>query len=391
MNMELAPMTLRTTGPRTPRYAVWDWTCPSLTQEAAWHAALRAIRAQEEGRTGGRVTWTVLDGRVVDTRRHEHGAALPAEDDDGFADWYARVEAAYGSGTPVLFYARDLARHDRDLFEVVLSAIGGSPGAFPLPRNRLDVEVFGGDYRRTPGGVHREYSVNRHFVLAGTKAMHMWPGDDWIPAGAERRQTTGFLPGVGEEHLSLPDPAAADASSRVLRASAGQVFAWVNGLWHIGETEGPAVGLNLASYMASFDADEAPFTLEATEEGRVTRDWVEAYRSYLDTPYGAPPGPDAALSAASAFGIEGAPPRTPAGEPPAKVVAVTHAPLLWCAEEDHVTVATHGRSARFAATVASWLAEVGRLPVGGSCEVPSGAAHRALAAWLVAGSAVAGA
>lgn len=390
--MELAAMTLRESGPRNQRgrYGVWDWDCPSLTPAACWRAALRTLRAQEEGRTDGRVTWAVLDGRVVDTRRHEDGAVLPADEDD-FAGWYARVEAAYGAGTPVLFYARDLARHDRDLFEITLSAIGRRPDAFPLARNRLDVEIFGGDYRRTPGGVHREYSVNRHFVLTGVKSMHMWPGDDWIPGDAERRYTTGFLPGVGEEHLSLTDPAAIDRASEELRASAGQAFAWVNGLWHIGETDGAALGLNLAAYMSSFAADDTPFTLEAAGNGRVTRDWVEACRAHLDPPDGTSPSRDAALATASAYGIEGAPSGAPDGPPPAKVAAVTHAPLLWCVDEEEVMVATHGRSARFDTAVVPWLAEVGVLPPGGSSEVPSDAAHRALAAWLVTNSAVAGA
>lgn len=382
-------MTLREIGPRTPYYTVWDWTCPSLTTAAAWRAALRTIRAQEEGRTGGRVTWVVLDGRVVDARGHEDGAVLPADDETDFAEWHARVQAAYAPGTPVVFYAHDLARHDRDLFEIVLSAMGGLPEAFPLPRNHLDVEIFGGDYRRTPGGVHREYSVNRHYVLTGVKSMHLRPGDDWIPADAERRHTT-FLPGVHEEYVTLPDPASLDRGSTALRASAGQAFGWVNGVWHVGETDGPALGLNLAAYMSSFVADETPFTLEAAGNGRVTQDWLEAYRGHLEPPDGASPDRDAALATASAFGVRGAPSRAPAGSPPAKVTAVTCAPLLWCAGEDDVVVATHGRSARFGAEAVPWLAEVGGLRPGGSSEVPPGAAHRELAAWLVANSAVAG-
>jgi len=382
-------MTLREIGPRSPYYTVWDWTCPALTPAVAWRAALRTLRAQEENRTDGRVAWVVLDGRVVDARRHEDGAVLPADDEADFTEWHARVEAAYPPGTPVVFYARDLARHDRDLFEIVLSVMGGRPEDFPLPRNHLDVEMFGGDYRRTPGGMHREYSVNRHFMLTGVKSMHLRPGDDWIPADAERRSTT-FLPGVCEEYVTLPDPARLEPADGVLRASAGQAFGWANGVWHVGETDGPALGLNLAAYMSSYVMDETPFTLEAARNGRVTDDWLEAYRSRLDPADGVPPGREDALALASAFGVRGAPPRVPAGAPPAKVVAVTLAPLLWCAGEDDVMVATHGRSARFGVEVVPWLAEVGGLAPGESSEVPPGAGHRELAAWLVAGSALAG-
>ena len=37
----------------------------------------------------------------------------------------------------------------------------------------MDAEIFYGDYRCTPGGIHREACSNTHFVLAGVKTTQI--------------------------------------------------------------------------------------------------------------------------------------------------------------------------------------------------------------------------
>lgn len=374
-------MILKSPSPPHQYFATSDWTCESLTPEAAWQAGLSTLRAQDEGKTR-RLAWVIVNGKLESVPQD-----MPFTDgSENFEQWFDRVRATHEPGSQILFYAREIAHHDRALYEIVLSAIGGQAASFGLSRRGLDVEVFCGDYKITPGGVHREFCTNRHFVLAGKKFMHFWVGDAWIPEGIEREGSSGPLPGTEEEYLSSLAGTSADQSRTALTAEGGQVFTWANGVWHVGETAGLAFALNMASYMSSYDVDKAPFLLEKTEEGQVTLEWLSAYQSFLDMPTDDAIGKDNALAIASAFGILGADPPARSTAPPKKVLATTHAPILWCLSGDGVIVATHGRARRFSASVLPWLRTVGRLSVGDQCTVPNGTEHSQLASWLIVNS-----
>ncbi|MEU8589456.1 hypothetical protein AB0C59_21010 [Streptomyces sp. NPDC048664] len=362
----------------SPRFGKAAWTCASLTPETAWRGGLTAVAARAAGGPDD-LAKVMVAGEVAGDPEAMPGALGPESHDE----WLRRIREANGPGASILFYARDLARHDRTLFEVLLSAAGPVFAGSGLSRREVDVELFCGQYRATPGGIHREYCANNHFVLAGRKFMHFWTGDDWIPDGTERDHADGPVGESDEEYLPSLRVEAVSAHGDALSAGPGEVFGWANGVWHVGETDdGPALAINLARYMSSFDPDESAFRLEAEADGRVAPGWLDAYRSYLAVDKGA----DEALAMASAYGIPGADPGLPAVPPPARVVSLTHAPLLWCADGEGVLVATHGRSRRFPADRVRWVREFAALGAGEECAVPDGA--QGLASWLVTHSAL---
>lgn len=355
-----------------------QWACDSLTPAAAWRGALNTVEAHHRGASTG-LAKVMVAGEIVAGRE-----AMPRTDgSEDFEQWFGRVAGASEPGASILFYARDLPRYDRTLYEILLSASGVVFDKFGLSRREVDIELFCGDYRVTPGGIHREYCANNHFVLAGKKNMHFWTDGDWIPPDAERKGAGGPVGDAEEEYLPEVALDAAAPYGTALPATGGEVFNWSNGVWHVGETDGLALAINLARYMSSFDADEPAFFLAATDAGQVTAEWLAAYRSFLAVRTDAAE----ALAIASGFGIPGADPvRTAA--PCRRVRSVTHAPVLWCAADDGALVATHGRAQRFDRTVLGWLDEVGRLPVGAECRVPAGTETERLACWLVANSAL---
>ncbi|MFI9318400.1 hypothetical protein ACIGXI_01250 [Kitasatospora aureofaciens] len=378
--MPLPTLTLRPAPSSSPQFGKAAWSCGSLTPEAAWRGGLATVAARAAGGPQD-LAKVMVAGEILQDPSAMPGATGPESPDT----WLHRIRAAYAPGASVLFYARDLPRHDRALFEILLSAAGPVFADSGLSRRDVDVELFYGDYRATPGGIHREYCANSHFVLAGRKFMHFWSGDDWIPAGTERDHAGGPVGDSEEEYLPSLGVESVSAHGTALPAGPGELFEWGNGVWHVGETDaGPALAINLARYMSSFDPGESAFRLDAGPDGEVVPDWLAAYRAYRTDDLTA----DSALAAASAYGIPGAEPdRAIAGVPsPTRVTATTHAPLLWCRDGDELLVATHGRARRFPARNAPWLREFAALPVGAATTVPNGA--EPLATWLAVHSAL---
>jgi hypothetical protein len=376
--MPFSPMSLSPSPSPSRHFGKATWSPGSLTAEAAWRGALAAVSAKLKGGPEDLAKVMVAGETVAATD------VLPgALGDEGREEWLSRIREAHIPGASILFYARDLTRYDRGLFEMLLSAGGAVFHQFGLSRHEVDVELFYGEYQATPGGIHREFCANNHFVLVGRKAMYFWIGDDWIPDAAERDHAGGPVGEAQEEYLQSVAVDSVSSHGIALWAGAGEVFNWANGVWHVGMTDsGPALAINLARYMSSFDVDEAPFSIQADTDGRVTTDWLDGYRSYLADRKDAA----AALAFASAYGMPGASPDREAALAPEHVASPTHAPVLWCRDSENVLVATHGRSRRFPAESVRWLGEFASMRAGEERAVPDGAQE--LASWLIANSAL---
>lgn len=320
---------------------------------------MRAVLAGDDKRELMKIT---VGGEVLSDR-----SVMPAPDGLESPDqWLTRMQQKFGAETPILLYARELAAHDRNLFELLLSAFGRSVfEEHGLVRGNIDIEVFLGEYAATPGGIHREQCGNSHFVLQGRKYMHFWHGEEWIPTSVEWRAAEGTNAIDPEEYLpSLSVPSVLDRGISLI-ASAGEFFTWDPGTWHVAETVGPAFAVNIARYTRSFVAGEGTYPFVAAPDGRVSAMWLAGYQNFLG-------GEDAAsaLAVASAYGLLGAEPARAAAGDPRRVAVGSHAPRLWHESQGTVLVATHGKSSSFPTSVLPWLVGLAWLPVGAECDVP---------------------
>jgi hypothetical protein len=244
-----------------------------------------------------------------------------------------------------------------------------------LSSGPVEVEVFAGDYRRTPGGVHREACSNLHLVVAGTKTMHLWAGDDWIPAGTRRRGDVAGGPGTPEEYLPTLNPVAVQAAGRSLTCSAGQGFAWAAGTWHVAETHGPSVALNVAMYQRGLDAEPTLPAWDGRLEGAVPPAFMDRYHRHVNA---GGTRLDALLARLSALGMR--PATADRREAPARTVRRRLAvPILW-AQSQHgaLVVATLGASRQLPPeTPVDWLTGCR-----GEAELTSPAGAAGLTGWL---------
>ncbi|KAB8195929.1 hypothetical protein FH608_010625 [Nonomuraea phyllanthi] len=348
---------------------VTRWERAAVTPEAVWRGVTGAARSLLHG-AGRRELITVKVGRRV----MSDVALVPAWDGTETPEqWLGRMQEKFGADTSAMLHARDLSLHDRDLFEVLLSGLRPAFEEHGLTRGTAGVEAFLGEYRATPGAIHRQRCGNSHFVLQGRECLRFWDGDDWIPPSAERRAGGAR----SEERLpSLSVSSVADRARSVV-VSAGECLTWEPGVWHVAETIGPAFAFTVARRTGSSVPGERSYPFAAEPDGRVGAAWLEGYRAFL----GGPASAASALARASAYGLEGPEPRRePAGDL-SRVAVSSHAPRLWHASEGEALVATHGASRAFPAAVLPWLAGLAGLPIGAEHAVPGDAVE--LARFLV--------
>ncbi|GII52751.1 hypothetical protein Pth03_11400 [Planotetraspora thailandica] len=359
------------------------WDCAAVTPEKVWKGVMGAVRAVLAGDDQRELVKITVGAQVLaDT------SLMPAPEGTETPEmWLKRLQEKYGAGTPILLYARELSVHDRDMFELLLSAFGEVFEQHGLVAGNIDIEVFLGEYKATPGGIHREQCGNSHFVLQGKKFMHFWHGEDWIPSSVDRRVAEGMTAIDPEEYLpSLSVPSVVDRGTSFI-ASAGEFFTWDPGTWHVAETVGPAFAVNIARYTKSFVSGEGTYPFSVGTDGQVSEEWLTGYRDFL----GAGVDEADALARASAYGLDGPDPERSPADDPSAVVVRSHAPRLWYETDGAVLVATHGRSRRFPRTVLPWFVELSGLPLGVPRDTPADEDARDLTRFLVENGALAAA
>lgn len=355
------------------------WECAEVSPQDIWRAVLGVASAVRAGDDKRELIKLTVGGEVL-----TDPALLPAADgSESQHRWLSRIQHEFGARTPVLLYARELPAHDRRLFELLLSAFGSVFAAHGLVCGNIDIEMFLGEYRATPRGIHREQCGNSHFVLEGRKYMHFWHGDDWIPESTDRQAADGENAIDPEEYLpSLTVPSVIDRGTSLI-ASAGEFFTWDPGTWHVAETVGPAFAFNIARYTKSFVPGEGTYPYAADPDGHVTSEWLSGYQDFLG---GASPA--SALASASAYGMAGAAPDRVVPAIPRTVVVNSHGPLLWHSSHDIVLVATHGQCRAFPTAVLPWLPEVSQLAPGAEQKVPEDQTIHELARFLTTNGAL---
>ncbi|MDQ1041576.1 hypothetical protein QFZ75_008078 [Streptomyces sp. V3I8] len=351
------------------------WTIPGLTVAAAWQAA-RAAFTDEAAHPSRQQAKLLLAGapETSPARWPHHGAAA----ETGPWHWLATLGRSAADGG-CLAYARDVQRHHRPIFHALVGALAPRLAALGMPGGPVEAEVFLGDYPSTPGGIHRERCANVHLVLAGAKSMHLWPDPLRPPGTTPVRADTAPGAGTPEEYLPGLDPASARADATTLTAHAGGGFTWPAGTWHVGETHGPALALNLAAYERTGKAGSLRLWGEHLH-GEVPAPWLAAYRHHT----GGHGGPADLLARLSALGMCPAPARPPAARlrSAGPLTCRSAAPVLWTpVGGGHLLVAALGAvaTAHDGPDVRDWLARA-TCPGPAAHTVP--ASCRALAAWL---------
>ncbi|MEV4121654.1 hypothetical protein [Micromonospora sp. NPDC049645] len=278
---------------------------------------------------------------------------------------------------PYFAWGRQVQAVDRNVFESLVEALAPEFSRRGLPGGPVEVEVFTGDYRHTPGGIHRESCSNLHLVLNGTKAMHFWSGD-WPPAGTSRRDEVAAGTDTPEQYLPDLDPADAVARARSLTQSAGGGFSWPAGTWHVAETTGEATAVNVAAYHRNLSGEDNLLPWDGPLHGPVPTDWFHQYWTHT----GGQGTAAQTLARLSALGMRPAPVAR-RRRPVHRVQTRLSVPVLWTGTGtgtgDAVLLGALGAAIRLPAhTPLDWLAE--RPAPETRLVVPPGAEETA--AWL---------
>jgi hypothetical protein len=152
---------------------------------------------------------------------------LPLDGERTFQEYLKRVTAQVeGRG----FCANICGFHrfvGFDFWNRLRSFLSGFDRGVGVPAGAVSADLFFGDYRMTPFGVHRDPSSVFSFALQGTKKIRTWPLESF---SSEH---------VGNYRLKLGE-------STLHEAQQGDVIFWPSSSWHVGEGDGSsAVSLSL--------------------------------------------------------------------------------------------------------------------------------------------------
>jgi hypothetical protein len=151
---------------------------------------------------------------------------LPRAADGSFVNWRRRVRSVR-AGQSVSLVASALQQFSYDLWLRTSVMLRGLLRRVEIPPYGVAVGAFVGDYEFTPFGIHRDAVEVMMSVIRGHKRIRVWsPGALDEGTKARYRELVRH--------------------SRVLSAARGDLAAWSSSHWHIGESSGLSVSLNIA-------------------------------------------------------------------------------------------------------------------------------------------------
>ena len=170
----------------------------------------------------------------LDRGKHEIdiGQYLAFRSDLSLQEYYDRIDSESCGreftlavfGCQVYEAASELWKRARAFLEGLYAQVGWTVG-------HADLDLFVGNYRRTPAGIHRDAAANFSFVIDGSKEMVFWPGD----AISSRPNTADYL----------------KFDNRILfQGTPGDMMFWPPEYWHMAVSDaGWSATLNLAIYI----------------------------------------------------------------------------------------------------------------------------------------------
>ncbi|MDY7230458.1 JmjC domain-containing protein [Hyalangium rubrum] len=195
-----------------------------LTPDELFAALVAASEASQGGSASGLVRFYIGDALVPDT------SYLPARTDGSLDAYVERLERLL-QGRKFGLIVNAIQGHSFALWSRLREFLHGFYQATGVPPYVAEAGIFFGNYESTAFGVHQDQVDVMMFVLRGRKTMRFWE-----PTALE-------LPEV-VRHRHAYQPLLSRSTSA--RAEAGDFVYWPAGHWHVGESEGLSLTLNVA-------------------------------------------------------------------------------------------------------------------------------------------------
>jgi 50S ribosomal protein L16 3-hydroxylase len=195
--------------------------------------------AADDLRVGSRdVAMTLMaDGGL---RLADYSHLLPRHADADLDGYGRRLKASFGA-VPWTLTLYSAQYYDRHLFRAARRFLHGLFDRVGIPRGAVDLDVFVGEYRSTPTGVHRDAASNFSIVVEGVKEYLFWP---------KSALSTPLQPRRGHVALGTSSCATAQPPMR-LSGQPGDVIYWPADMWHVAvsESNDRTATVNIALYL----------------------------------------------------------------------------------------------------------------------------------------------
>jgi hypothetical protein len=231
---------------RTP--AVLPQSPMLASPDEAFDALVQACDAAATGRSQFKL---FLDGKQAADASHP---LLPRKGETTLSSYQTRLLA--GPALPEFaVYCGSIQAYSPQIYDRARALLGGLFGDGWLPAGWIDMELFFGRYRYTPGGIHKEPRSNLHCVVAGQKSMLVWPEETWEPASVPVFDATEL--GRDADQPTIENRNGSELpGAAVLSGMAGDILYWPAKCWHVGISPDFSIGINIAVYQC-----EDPFEL----------------------------------------------------------------------------------------------------------------------------------
>jgi hypothetical protein len=158
---------------------------------------------------------------------------LPRAKDGSIERYLARLKRA-SAGEIAIYVNNFQAELGWAFFKRLRQFLKGLYEITGVPADLVEVDLFLGNYRRTPAGVHRDAAHVFCFIVEGRKRIRAWRAD----AIRSRSPRKGPMP--YQDYLK---------DSVCLEGEAGDILYWPSSYWHIAESDGrPESSLSLGLY-----------------------------------------------------------------------------------------------------------------------------------------------
>jgi len=151
----------------------------------------------------------------------ESNSLLPCAGDGSFSQYHKRCKLnksvkEYGLVIDGIF------RFEPDIWENFCMKLGPFFNHVDISKEKLEVALFIGNYKRSPFGVHVDRSGVFTFPLVGTKKVRTWH-PSYVNQNPDLIGSFDYKRHIGESVL--------------LKAKPGEMLYWPSNRWHIGESE----------------------------------------------------------------------------------------------------------------------------------------------------------
>jgi hypothetical protein len=163
-----------------------------------------------------------VGGREADVRRSQSENLLPTARDGSFEEYNLRLgQRIHGADYAIII--ADWHPFARPFWELLLRTIEDLSSVVGITPTWIDTQIFFGNYKVTPFGVHEDRTSAFHFPVVGRKVMRFWD-DSFV------RQNPKLN---GAKHYEE-----FEVHSQVVSAEAGEGIYWPSDHWHVAESDG---------------------------------------------------------------------------------------------------------------------------------------------------------